>query len=178
MLKKIGLIGIMGLTIISLVACGPELTAVPMGGDPSETNTLVASSPALTSDELKQFNEYIPSIRGASLIKIAEIRNQNEAHIQYKKIFPVVDTVNKALMEESIRLLREFPAITRITMKIPCSTQIYAIDTRKRSIENYMKISFKKIHDELNQKQWKELTKKYFTAKERDKFAKRFIRTS
>lgn len=199
MLKKVGLIGIMGLAILSLLACGSEPTTVPMEGEPSEVIATVPSHPALTSDELKQFKEYIPSIRGSSLIKVAEVKNQNEAHILYfpnfseyraanadaklseaefKSYFPLVDTVNKALMEESLRLLREFPAITRITMEVPYSTQTYAINTSKRSIENYMKVSFKKVHDELSQKQWKELTKKYFTTKERDKFAKRFIRAS
>jgi hypothetical protein len=199
MLKKIGLICMIGLAILSLIACGPEPDAAPSEGMTGEASPAPLLAPALTSEQLIQFNEYIPSIRKASLIKIAEIRNQNEAHIQYfsnfseyqtattgihlteaefKSYFPLMDTINKTLMEESIRLLWEFPAITRITMKIPYHNKIYTIDTSKRSIENYLKINFKKIHNEPSQKQWKELKKKYFTAKEREKFSIRFIRNS
>ncbi|NHN29297.1 hypothetical protein [Paenibacillus agricola] len=200
MLKKIGLIGMLSLVIISisLVACGPEPSAAPMEGEPSVLNAS-PSYPPLTSDELNQFKAYLPSIRGFTLVKVAEIRNQNEAYIQYfpsfsdyqaaskdnslsetefNTYFSLMDTVNKVFMEESLRLLHEFPTITRITMKIPHNNQVYAIETSKRSIENYMKINFKKLHDEPDQKHWKELKKKYFVSKEREKFAMRFIRAS
>jgi hypothetical protein len=198
MLRKLGFIAIIGATLLNLAGCGP-MGSLAAEETPADKITAVTTYPALTSDELTQFNEYIRSIRGKALLKLAEVRNQNEAYIQYypnyddykaasadaqlseaefKNFFPVVDAINKVLMEESMRLLREFPALQKVTITIPYNNQIYAIDTSRRSMEMYLRVSFKKIHDELSQKQWKELKKKYFTTKERDKFAKRFIRAS
>ncbi|MCU6792113.1 hypothetical protein OB236_08240 [Paenibacillus sp. WQ 127069] len=200
MYKQLRLIGIIGIIMVTLGACVPQSFA---GSAPTDEPPRVESvdvpppQPNLSDEDLKKFQEFIPSIRGASMIQIAEIRNQNEVFIQfytsYKELkeakpdsplteeefnsyFPVIDTVHKLIMEVTVRLLHEIPAVRKITLNVPFKNQLYGIDAKKRSIEMYLKASFKKIHDEPGQKQWKELVKKLFTTKERDKFAQRFIR--
>ncbi|SFL12999.1 hypothetical protein SAMN03159341_103387 [Paenibacillus sp. 1_12] len=200
MFKQLRLIGIIGIIIATLGACVPQSTAVSAPTDePARVEPADAPvpPPRLSDEELKHFNEYIPSLRGASLIKLAEIRNQNEAYIQFytnynelkeanpdtpisetefNSYFPAIDAVHKTIMDISVRLLHEIPAIRKITLAVPFKNQLYGIDANKRSIEMYLKASFKKMHDEPGQKHWKELLKKLFTTKERDKFAQRFIR--
>ncbi|WP_240420884.1 hypothetical protein [Paenibacillus periandrae] len=200
MFKQLGLIGIIGVIMVTLGACVPQTFAVSAPTDePPRAESVEAPvpQPNLSDEELKKFQEFIPSIRAASIIQIAEIRNQNEAFIQfytsYKELkeatpntpiteeefnsyFPAIDTVHKVIMEVTVRLLHDIPAVRKITLNVPFKNQLYGIDAKKRSVEMYLKASFRKMHDEPGQKQWKELVKKLFTTKERDKFAQRFIR--
>lgn len=169
MYKQLRLIGIIGIIMVTLGACVPQSFAgsAPTDEPPRvESVDVPAPQPNLSDEELKKFQEFIPSIRGASMIQIAEIRNQNEVFIQfytsYKELkeakpdsplteeefnsyFPAIDTVHKLIMEVTIRLLHEIPAVRKITLNAPFKNQLYGIDAKRRSIEMYLKASFKKF---------------------------------
>lgn len=92
----------------------------------------------MSAEEVSRFKEYAPNLKRGLFIIEAEIVNQNEAVITYadfatqKKAKPETgmtvadaknywesrDAINKALMKEPIRLLKEFPELQKVKVTL------------------------------------------------------------
>jgi len=152
-----------------------------------ETQLTKNNNPILNMDssEIERFKSYSSNLRGRTFI----IRNEiiaNTAIIEYgyknldlktyNEYWGTGDAINKTLMEEPIRLLREFPALNTVTMTISYKSKIYNITADRKTIENYFNIDLNKIHDDKSLDLWRnEVVNKYFIKDVRkiyvDKFA-------
>lgn len=211
MFKRMSLIGMLAGIAIIAAACGSKPAATEV--KPPEQQKQVAAAPApekktevkeapqpgLSEAEIKLFNDYAPKIKGGTFLKLSEIRNTNEAYIEYypnykdykgahtdskltekdyTSYFSTGDAINKILMEESIRLHREFPMLTKVTIVVPYSGKTYSVESDKKAMETYLGVNFKEIHEDKSLEKWKALSSKFFTKQERENYAKKFIKSS
>ncbi|WP_059040600.1 hypothetical protein [Paenibacillus rubinfantis] len=85
--------------------------------------------------------------------------------------------MNKALMEESTRLFREFPALASVQVSLPFQGKTYYVDVTKQEIEDYFDVNFADLHEDETLDKWKsEVAEQYFTEEERGKYAEKFIK--
>ncbi|MDR4997911.1 hypothetical protein [Brevibacillus parabrevis] len=166
---------------------------------PAATTTSTAPAPAteqkvMSADEVNRFKEYAPNLKGGPFITEAEIVNQNEAVITYadfatlKKAKPDTklketdfkdywesgDGINKVLMEEPIRLLREFPALQKVTLTVNHDKK-YSISVDRATVEDYLKVNLAEIG--TDKEKWRnEIVNKFFTKAERAKYIEKFVK--
>lgn len=214
MFKRMSLIGVLAGMALIVAACGskPASSEIKAPEQPKQAAAAPAEKakepvapakeapqPGLTEAEMKLFKDYVPKIKGATFVKLSEIRNSNEAYIEYypsykdykgahadSKLtekdytgyFSTGDAINKILMEESIRLHREFPALTKINLVVPYSGKTYSVESDKKAMETYLGVNFKEINEDKSLEKWKALSSKFFTKQERENYAKKFIKSS
>ncbi|TRY24354.1 hypothetical protein FOI68_17020 [Brevibacillus sp. LEMMJ03] len=165
--------------------------------DESVGTVAVAS---ITDDELARFTKYAHDIKGGPFVKSAEITG-NEARItyysdsefeDYKKANPksVVtkeqmigywtsgDAINKNLMSEPVRLLREFPWLAKVSMTLTLQGKTYSVEMDRKTVSDYFGIDLEELNADRSFELW---NKKFvdpfvYTKEERQKFADKFIK--
>ncbi|GED71154.1 hypothetical protein BRE01_48560 [Brevibacillus reuszeri] len=151
---------------------------------------------AMSADEVNRFKEYATKLKGGTFITEAEIVNQNEAIITYadydslKKSKPDStitkddfngywgsgDAVNKTLMEEPIRLLREFPELNKVKLTLN-HEKAHLIEVDRATTEDYFKVNLSEIHADKSNEKWRnEIVNKFFTKDERKKYIEKFVK--
>ncbi|MGF9910087.1 hypothetical protein [Brevibacillus porteri] len=182
---------------IVLSGCG----TTPENNTPAPAATTTSSAPApateqktMSAEEVSRFKEYAPNLKGGSFITEAEIVNQNEAVITYadfaalKKAKPETgmteadaknywesgDAINKALMEEPIRLLKEFPELQKVKVTLNHGKK-YTTEIDRATIEDYLKVNL--AETKADKDKWRnEIVNKFFTKEERAKYTERFVK--
>ncbi|MDC0761715.1 hypothetical protein POF51_13495 [Brevibacillus sp. AG] len=167
---------------------------------PAPAATTTSSAPAQTeqktmsAEEVSRFKEYAPNLKGGQFITEAEIVNQDEAVITYadfatlKKTKPETgmteadaknywesgDAINKALMEEPIRLLKEFPELQKVKVTLNHGKK-YTTEVDRATIEDYLKVNL--VETKTDKDKWRnEIVNKFFTKEERAKYIEKFVK--
>ncbi|WP_322924612.1 hypothetical protein [Paenibacillus campi] len=138
--------------------------------------------------------DYVANIRGRSFLKNVTVGQQDISiafHSNYKEYkaanpqsgitetdyieyFSTGDEINKILMEESTRLLKEFPAANEIKMTLPFEGKTYSVDLTKEAAEKfYNGIDFDTLKANGG---WGQISNKYFNDTDRQRFAQEFIK--
>ncbi|NTU23051.1 hypothetical protein HPY28_22295 [Brevibacillus sp. HB1.2] len=182
---------------IVLSGCG----TTPENNTPAPSATTTSSAPApaseqktMSAEEVSRFKEYAPNLKGGPFITQAEIVNQNEAVITYadfatlKKTKPGTgmteadaknywesgDAINKALMEEPIRLLKEFPELQKVKVTLNHGKK-YTTEIDRATIEDYLKVNL--AETKTDKDKWRnEIVNKFFTKEERAKYIEKFVK--
>ncbi len=99
----------------------------------------------------------------------------------YQDYFSTGDEINKILMEESTRLLKEFPAANEIKMTLPYGGDTYSIDLKKDEAEKfYGGVDFDtlKTSDPTGgNAEWRaQISNKYFNDSDRQRFVDQFVK--
>lgn len=154
--------------------------------------------PFMDTAEIERFKSYTLNIRGASFISSAEISGDTAIisygdYADHLKLHPrsslkekdyieywgTGDAINKALMEEPIRLLREFTTLEKVNMALPFQGKKYNTQVDRKTIENYLNVNLAEIHKDATNEQWREkIASKYFNNEERSKYVKQFVTTN
>ncbi len=106
----------------------------------------------------------------------SEVRNND-----YQDYFSTGDEINKILMEESTRLLKEFPAANEIKMTLPFDGDTYSIDLQEDAAKQfYGGVDFDtlKASDPTGgNAEWRvQISNKYFNESERQRFVSQFVK--
>ncbi|MCU5596804.1 hypothetical protein [Bacillus wiedmannii] len=147
---------------------------------------------AVTQEE---FVSYAKNIRGASFVKEMKVNN-NQAEITlydsfesyktdnpdnklddkaYKQYFSTGHTIEKLLVSEPARLLREFPALNSVKMTLPFEGKTYSINLDRNELNKYIGL---KIEDlKVDDKSWqKKFDNPYvYDQNKRNAFFKKFV---
>ncbi|WP_145411124.1 hypothetical protein [Paenibacillus xylanexedens] len=92
----------------------------------------------------------------------------------YINYFSTGDEINKILMEESSRLLKQFTSADTINIAIPFEGKTYSVDLEKSIAETYFDVDFSALNSDPEA--WKsQLSSKYFNKKDRQKFVDEFV---
>lgn len=163
------LAGALGLFTIFLVvalnfAPKPSVTPINIASINQDTSPKIedVAVKAESNDiEIARFNEFISNIRGAQFIKHADLK-ESKAIIEYVKDFAEYkaihsesqlvesdyvqywssgDQINKTLMGESVRVLRDFPTVKSVNITIPFEGKRYMLDLDRETTEEYFNIN-------------------------------------
>ncbi|MET3828663.1 hypothetical protein ABIC86_000123 [Paenibacillus sp. DS2363] len=94
-----------------------------------------------------------------------------EDYVQY---FATGDEINKILMEESVRLLKQFIDADNIVITVPFEGKTHSVDLKKSVAETYFDVDFNTLNSDPEA--WKsELSSKYFNKNDRQKFVEEFV---
>lgn len=99
-----------------------------------------------------------------------------EEYIQY---FSTDDQINKVMMEESARLLKEFPAANEIRISLPFEGNTYSVDLLENAAETFFDVDFDtlKASDPTGgNAEWRaQVSDKYFNDIDRQRFVDEFV---
>jgi hypothetical protein len=192
-MRRILLAMMMTLFMVLLVGCGG-------GGEGNSKKEVLKNMPEMNTSEKERFKTYAPNLRGGVFIESAEV-DFNKAKIvyetfaEYKKrkgdntkitedsynqYWSTGDAINKVLMEEPVRLLREFPELSAVEMTITFNDKTYSVSIDRFTVEDYFDVDLTEIHKDSSNELWrKKIVDPYiYNEKERAKYAKEFIKTS
>ncbi|WP_145148446.1 hypothetical protein [Paenibacillus xylanexedens] len=94
-----------------------------------------------------------------------------EDYVQY---FATGDEINKILMEESLRLLKQFIDADNIVITVPFEGKTHSVDLKKSVAETYFNVDFTTLNSDPEA--WKsELSSKFFNKNDRQKFVDEFV---
>ncbi|MCM3206370.1 hypothetical protein [Paenibacillus illinoisensis] len=89
------------------------------------------------------------------------------------------DAIHKILMEESARLLKEFPAANEIKITVPFKNKTYSVDLKEEVAEKFFNVDFNTLktdNPEDGNEEWRaQVSDKYFNKKDRQKFVDEFV---
>jgi len=143
----------------------------------------------MSEEELKRLNDYIPKLRGGTFLKSSKIEENsvlieyatfkeysgNVKEKDYNDYWKTGDAIRKVLMEESVRLLKEFPALNEVKLVTPqFEGKKLSTTLNRKQAEEFFKVNLKEINE--NKKLWGEKVVTQFIPENRDKFEKQFIK--
>ena len=186
-LKKCFMVLWIMLLVLATIGCGEKDAVL----------TVTDQAQKVSQEQIDRFNSYVQNIRGASFISEAKVIDNNaiinygnyEDYIKLKpnskltkqdyiSYWSTGDAINKAMMEEPIRLLREFPWLSKIDVALPFEGKIYTIHTDRKTVENYFNVNLTEINKDKTNVQWREkIVSKYFNNEERSRYVKQFLKT-
>lgn len=168
------------------------------GEDMEQTNISNETVAQSTQDsEIVRYKEYATKLRGSSFLKTAEVKGDSgyieilADYAEYKKIKPEAtisekdfveywntgDAINKTLMEEPVRLLREFPDLRSIHFDVVSVGKTFTVELDRETAEQYFKVNLKDLHEDKSLDKWREqISAKYFTPEERAKYVEQFVK--
>lgn len=106
----------------------------------------------------EEFESYASNITGKTFIKSISVTD-NKGNIEfyssfeeyktdnpdsqlseedYKEYFETGDAVEKILVKENVRILRQFPNLTSTSMILPYNGKIYSIDLNREEVNEYL----------------------------------------
>lgn len=95
-----------------------------------------------------------------------------EDYVQY---LGTGDEINKILMEESARLLKQFPSANTVQITIPFDGKINDVKLDRAAAEKYFSVDFDALNTDPDA--WRsQLSDKYFNDTERNKFVNEFVK--
>jgi len=149
--------------------------------------------PAFNIDE---FRRYVGNLNGGRVISQSTVES-NVARIQYHKSYEEYltanpqshlqkqdfenywatgDAINKALMENSIRLFKEFPALDEVDISLPYDGKEFMVSLAKTQAEEFLGVDFQRLHDDRTNDLWRqEVSNKFFNPKDRGRFIDQFV---
>ncbi|MCA9441777.1 MAG: hypothetical protein KC964_13285, partial [Candidatus Omnitrophica bacterium] len=152
-------------------------------------------SPIPQFDE-EAFRSYVAQLKGGSFIGEVEI-DSNVATIQYYASFAEYmnanpqsgltaeqfrnywdsgDAVEKALMENSIRLFKEFPVLNEVNIFLPYQEEVFLVSLPKSQAESFLGVDFQRLHEDRTNERWRqEVSNKYFNPEDRKRFIELFV---
>jgi len=187
-LKKCFIVLWLMLLVLSITGCG-ESDTDSKATDPTEK---------VSQEEIDRFNSYVQNIRGGTFLKEAKTSGDMAiinygSYEDYIKLKPNTkitkdyyttywstgDAINKAMMEEPIRLLREFPWLNKVDLTLPFEGVKYTVRIDRKTVENYLNVNLAEIHKDSTNEQWvNKIVNKYFNKEERSKYVQIFVTTS
>lgn len=97
----------------------------------------------------------------------------------YVEYFSTGDEIHKIMMEESARLLKEFPAANEIKISLPFEGKTYSVDLQEDAAETFFDVDFDtlKASDPTGgNAEWRaQVSDKYFNATDRQRFVDEFV---
>jgi len=183
-----------------------SLLVVGCGSSQKVTNTPVATvapvtpvSIEMSATEKTRFIGYALLLSGGSFQTSAVI-DSNKATVLYgtfdeaKKVHPeskatvadynlywsTGDAISKTLFEGPVRLLREFPELSSVAMKIPFEGKTYSVDIDRATAEKYFNVNLTEMHKDATNELWRQqIVTPYTSSKDqRAKYAAQFIKIS
>lgn len=175
----------LSVALISFILC---MICINTNPDRKKSNT----KEIVTQEE---FVSYAKNIRGASFVKEMKINN-NQAEITfydsfesyktnnpdskiddkaYKQYFSTGHTIEKLLVSEPARLLRQFPALNSVKMTLPFEEKTYSINLDRNELNKYigLKIEDLKVEDKSWQKKFD--NPYVYDQNKRNAFFKKFV---
>ncbi|PHB90669.1 hypothetical protein COE98_15970 [Bacillus wiedmannii] len=175
----------LSVALISFILC---MICINTNPDRKKSNT----KEIVTQEE---FVSYAKNIRGASFVKEMKINN-NQAEItfydsfesyktnnpdskiddkSYKQYFSTGHTIEKLLVSEPARLLRQFPALNSVKMTLPFEGKTYSINLDRNELNKYigLKIEDLKVEDKSWQKKFD--NPYVYDQNKRNAFFKKFV---
>lgn len=166
-------------------------------GDKGDVNELIErdEEKELTILDQEAVLTYTANIRGRTFVKEVLVGDHNinvefydtyENYISanpqssvseedYTNYFSTGDEINKILMEESSRLLKQFTSADTINIAVPFDGKTYSVDLDKSVAETYFDVNFNALNSDPES--WKsQLSSKYFNKNERQKFVDEFVK--
>ncbi|MGN7115001.1 hypothetical protein [Lysinibacillus odysseyi] len=151
-MKKLFYIG--ALSALLLAACGDEEDAAPKEDTPVQETE---ETTALTVDE-KELQNYASNITGGTFLKSValtdnysvidfystyeEYKQDNQESLiteeDYKGYFDTSESIEKILVIENVRLLRQFPGLAGAKMTLPFEGKTYSINLDRKSLNDYL----------------------------------------
>ena len=114
-----------------------------------------------------QFHDTFESYKSAK----PQSKVSKEDYIEY---FSTGDQINKILMEESVRLLKQFTAADNVSITVPFEGKTYSVKLEKSVAETYFNVDFDTLNSDPEA--WRsELSNKYFNKKDRQAFVDEFV---
>jgi len=194
-MKRITYLLAIGL-MISLVGCGSTATTTP---PTTPAAVVVPVSADMGAVEKTRFINYAPLLNGGSFQKSVVI-DSNKATVIYgtfdeaKKAHPesktteenynlywsTGDAVSKTLFEGPVRLLREFPELGSVTIKIPFEGKTYSVDIDRATAEKYFNVNLAEMHKDASNELWRQQIVAPYTSNkdQRAKYTAQFIKVS
>lgn len=167
-------------------------------GDVEQTTaTDDTTTKVVQATEIDRYKQYATRLRGGSFLKSAEIEGNSgsieilASYEEFKKLEPAStieekqfndywntgDAINKTLMEEPVRLLREFPELQKVDFTILSVGKTYTVELDRETAEQYFKVNLKDLHEDKSLDKWREqISAKYFTPEERAKYVEQFVK--
>ncbi|PHB54584.1 hypothetical protein COE92_14460 [Bacillus wiedmannii] len=175
----------LSVALISFILC-----MICINTNPDRKNS--GTKEAVTQEE---FVSYAKNIRGASFVKEMKVNN-NQAEITfydsfesyktdnpdnklddnaYKQYFSTGHTIEKLLVSEPARLLRQFPALNSVKMTLPFEGKTYSINLDRNELNKYigLKIEDLKVEDKSWQKKFD--NPYVYDQNKRNAFFKKFV---
>ncbi len=161
--------------------------AQPASSDTTETTQTLDKEAVLTYTSILRGSNFIKEVNvGKNTISITffssfkqyqAVNPQSEVtKNNYQDYFSTGDAINKILMEESTRLLKEFPAANLIKMTLPFDDKVYSVELTKEAAEKfYNGIDFSTLKSSNG---WSAISNNYFNDTDRQHFVDRFIKVN
>jgi Tfp pilus assembly protein PilW len=201
MRKQIFAVFFLIVTVMILTACGSEEPTNPQQSTPQQQTE--STPPTQQQTETKtiqptdkaQFELYAHNLTGGTFIKEVKLDNE-KAMIEYVKnwseykdmnpesklkksdyrdYFSTGDKIEKILVEESVRLLRQFPALKEVSIKLPYNGKTHSIELSREEANEYL--GFKVEELSVDDGTWKDkfVDPIVYKEKEREKFVDKFV---
>jgi hypothetical protein len=109
---------------------------------------------------------------------LATNQNSNIDFQDYQNYFKTGDRINKILVEESVRLLRQFPVLENVKILIPFENDVFKINLYRDQLDSYLGFNINTLS--VQDKTWHtEFLQKYSNNRiNREKFIKHFVNSS
>lgn len=196
-MKKILFVSVAALVLAA--GCSSEPAKTADATPQAETTTKPTEAPtALTNEEVEQFVKYASTIKGGTFLKSAEVKNGNQAVIEYhgnfadykkanpetglkegdyKNYFATGDGINTILMEETAGTFYEFPKLNSVNINIPFEGKTHSVEMDKKTAETYFGVKFAELNADQSNEKWKQFRNKFFNKKERQSFVQKYVKT-
>jgi len=98
----------------------------------------------------------------------------------YNLYWSTGDAVSKTLFEGPVRLLREFPELGSVTIKIPFEGKTYSVDIDRATAEKYFNVNLAEMHKDASNELWRQQIVAPYTSNkdQRAKYTAQFIKVS
>ncbi|MGZ0050136.1 hypothetical protein [Brevibacillus gelatini] len=151
----------------------------------------------LEASEIERLKKYATEIRGGTFLKQVDVSDDSATitvlgnYQDFKSLNPkstisekdfndywnTGDAINKALMEEPVRILREFPGLNKVQLVIPINGKVYSCEMDRKTAEDYFKIDLNELHNDTSLDSWREkIVKPFFNKTEREKYVSQFVK--
>lgn len=150
----------------------------------------------LDPSELDRLNKYATQIRGGAFLKEVKVVENNAtitlfgnyqdfkslntnstiSEKDFNDYWNTGDAINKALMEEPVRVLREFLALKQVRLLIVSAGKEYSSEIDRKTAEDYFQVNLEELNKDKNLDLWREkIVKPYFNDAEREKYINKFV---
>ncbi|MDH6351931.1 hypothetical protein [Brevibacillus sp. 1238] len=159
------------------------------------TSTTVAKK--LEASEIERLKTYATKIRGGTFLKQVDVSdnsaiitlmgdyqdfkslnsNSTISEKDFNDYWSTGDAINKTLMEEPVRILREFPSLNKVELIIPINGKVYSCEMDRKMAESYFKINLDDLNKDTSLDLWREkIVNPYFNKTEREKYVSEFVK--
>ncbi len=140
------------------------------------------------------FEAYAKNLTGGPFIKTVKLKDEKatikyvKSYKEYKKLkpnsslkesdyqdyFSTVDKIDKILVGESVRLLRQFPALKQVSIQLPFNGKTYSIKVERKQVNDYLGFKVEELRVDDGSWNNKFINPIVYQEEEREKFIDRF----